>query len=115
AEAALLRVGKGPALVAEELRLQQRAGNRRARHRDERPPRPPAVVMDGARDELLPRPGVPAQQHGDVTARDAADRLVNLLHARMAADERAELPHLAQAALEADDLLGQPRSRERPF
>src|SRR5206468_4971965 len=89
AELALLGVGEGAALVAEQLGFEQRARNGRRRHGDERPPRAAAVVVDRAGDQLLAGARLPAQQDGDVAGRDAPDRLVDLLHARVAADQRA--------------------------
>src|SRR5439155_15011654 len=91
AEPPLLRVGERAALVPEHLRLEERGRNRRARDRDEGPPGAPAVVMDGAGDELLAGAGLAAQQHGDVAGRHAPDGLVDLLHTRVPADDRAEL------------------------
>ncbi len=81
AELALLGVGEGAPLVTEELGFEQRPRNGRRRHRDERPPRAPAVMVDRARDQLLAGARLAAQQHGHVAGRDAPDRLVDLLHA----------------------------------
>ena len=62
----------------------------------ERPARAPAVVVERARHDLLAGAGLAAQQHAHVARRDAPDRLVDLLHGRVAADERAELPDLLE-------------------
>ncbi len=72
AEPALLGVGEGAALVAEQLGFEEGAGNGRARDGDERSARAPAVVMDGARHQLLARARLAAQEHGDVAGRPRA-------------------------------------------
>src|SRR5690606_36442585 len=51
--AVLVRAGEGAALVAEQFGLDQVLGDRRAVHRDERPPRAPRVRGDVLRQELL--------------------------------------------------------------
>ncbi len=114
AEASLLGVGEGATLVAEHLGFQERAGNGRAGDGDERPARPPAVVMDGAGHQLLAGARLAAQQHGHVAAGDAADRLVDVLHARMAADQGAELADFLQPGLESRHLLRQPAAPAAP-
>ncbi len=60
-------------------------------------------------------PGLAAQQHRHVARGDAADGLVDVLHARVPPDDGAELPDLLQAAPEARHLLGQPARREGPL
>ncbi len=53
ADAPLGRPGEGALLVAEQLALQQRLGNRRAVDRQERPVGAAAVLVEGAGDQLL--------------------------------------------------------------
>ena len=98
--------GEGAALVAEKLALEQRLGNGRAIHRDERLPGAIAVLMDRARDQLLAGAGLAADQDGDGLCRDAADFFVKILHRAAAADERvARGARLA----DLDRLGGKPR------
>src|SRR5437667_4629836 len=56
--------GERAADVAEELRLEQGLGNRRAVHLDERHAALRAAVVDRARDELLARTGFAEDEHG---------------------------------------------------
>src|SRR2546428_121787 len=115
AELPLLRVRERAALVAEHLRLEERRRDRGAGHRHERAPGPAAVVVDRARDQLLARTRLPAEEHGDVARGVAPDRLVDILHARVPAVDRAELPHLLEPALELPHLLREPARGERPL
>ena len=78
-------------------------------------PRPATVVVDGLGHQLLAGSRLPAQEHGDVGAGDAADRLVHVLHARVPPDERAELAHLLQPPPEPGHLLGQSGGGHRPL
>jgi len=47
------------------------------------------VLVDGAGDQFLAGAGLTGDQHGDVLAGDAADRLVNLPHRRAPAEDCA--------------------------
>src|SRR5439155_22887477 len=65
-EAALLpprRAGERALLVAEQLRLEQRLGQRRTVLRDERPAAPRRARVDRARDELLARAALALDEH----------------------------------------------------
>ncbi len=66
--------GERPLLVAEELRLDQLLGNRRAVDLDEPLAAAQAVAVDRARDELLADAALALDQHGRVGRRRAADR-----------------------------------------
>ena len=88
------------------------AGMAAQRDRDEGLPRPPAVVVDRAGDDLLARARLPAQEDRHVGARDPPDGLVHLLHAGGLADERPELPDLLDAGPELDDLAGERARRQ---
>ena len=57
------RAGERAAFVAEQLRLEDRLGDRRAVHRDERLPGARAQLMHGARAELLAGAALTEQQH----------------------------------------------------
>ena len=115
AEAALLGVGERALLVAEQLGLEQGDGNGRRRDAHERPPRAAAVVVQRARHHFLAGAGLAAQQHADVGGRDAADGLVDLLHRRVPAHQRAELPDLLEAGAERGHLLGEAARGEGPL
>src|SRR6478672_2784842 len=79
--------GERAANVAKELRLEQRLGNRAAIDRYEGARRPAAVLMDGARDELLARSAVARDEHGCSTVGGVRDLLVDREHRRGAADQ----------------------------
>ncbi len=58
------------ALVAEERARQQALGQRPDVHRHEEPPRPRALLVDGAGHQLLSRAGAALEQHGGGRRRD---------------------------------------------
>ncbi len=64
------RAGERAALVAEQLRLEQRIGQRRAVDRDERPAAPARGVMNEPCDDFLAGPRLAGQQHGRLGAGD---------------------------------------------
>ncbi len=123
AELALLRVGERAALVAEELRLEQIARDRRAVELDERRVPAPAVEVQRARDQLLAGSGLAGDQHrgqlGIVEFRlgreQLADRGLQRQHRFRGADQLVEpalggdLPavvgELLVALLVADELV----------
>ena len=86
ADLLLGRAGERPLLVAEELRLDQLLGNRRAVDLDEPLAAPQAVAVDRARDELLADAALALQQHGRVGRRRALDRVPDLAERRALAD-----------------------------
>ena len=63
AQLALARVGEGAALVAEELALDQRLGDRRAVELDERSARARRAVVQHARDRLLAGAALAGDEH----------------------------------------------------
>ena len=66
------RAGERALLVAEQLRLEQRVGNRRAVERHERLRRARAELVDGLRDQFLAGARLAADQHrGAASARPA--------------------------------------------
>ncbi len=83
-------------LVAEQLRLDERLGDRAAVHRHERPLRARAVVVDRPREPLLARPALALDEHRRLGRRDAGDRLEDADEARVLADDVVE----AEVALE---------------
>jgi hypothetical protein len=72
--------GEGPTHVPEDLRLQQRLGQRAAVDGDEGPARPLAGVMDGLGDDLLARPRFTLDEHGGARGRDPPHQLHYLGH-----------------------------------
>ena len=59
----LPRIGEGPRLHPEQLRLEQRPGDRRAIDRDERTATPGARVVDGLGKQALAGPRLATDQH----------------------------------------------------
>ena len=76
-----------PALVPEELALEELGRQRGAVHLDERPVAPRRSLVDRARDQLLADAALAANQHGDVAVGDLLD------HRRDAAHLLAVAPH----------------------
>jgi hypothetical protein len=74
----LTRIGERAAAVAEQLVLDERLGERAAVHGEERVSAPRARVVEGARDEVLPGPGLPLDDDGHVVGGDLPDRLQHL-------------------------------------
>src|SRR5215510_920939 len=79
------------ALVAEELRLQECGGERRAIHGDERLVAEIRIPVDGPRHQFLSRAGLTADQHGCGRRRNFHDELGQLLHLRVLADDEVTL------------------------
>jgi hypothetical protein len=81
------RPGEGPALVAEELGLHQVAGDRPAVHPDEGLVLARAVLVEGARDELLARARLARDEHRRGGVGHLLQDRVDLLHRRVGADD----------------------------
>src|SRR5262249_22245404 len=80
--------GEGAALVAKQLRFQQRLGDCRAIDRDERLVGGGPRIMDSAREELLARPRLADQQNSRAPrSRDARRQLERLAEQRALADD----------------------------
>ena len=94
---------EGARLVAEELGLQEVAGERGALDGDERAVRALREAVDRLRGELLAGAARPLDEDRRVRRRDLADERVDALHRRRAAREALQLR--AEAALEPVDLL----------
>src|SRR5262249_62040230 len=82
--------GERAALVAEELALDQLAGDGRAVHLDERLAATWAVVVDRVRHQLLSRPARAAAEHRQLRVRDLADHVEDLLQRLSLADDALE-------------------------
>ena len=83
---------EGAALVAEDERLDERPGQRRAVDRHEGLVAPRAHLVERARHELLARAGVAANEHRGVRVCDATDHVANDLHRARQADDGREAP-----------------------
>src|SRR5262249_12759087 len=84
------RAGERAALVAEQLRLEQRLGQRGVVDDHEGPRGPRAGAVNRARDQLLAGPGLALDQDGRVERRHARDELVDLDHLVRLADQALE-------------------------
>ena len=76
---------EGAALVTEQLRLDERLGERRAVDRDERRALARATRVERVRDQLLAGAALAADEHGRIALRDGVDALDELLHRRACA------------------------------
>ncbi len=74
------RPGEGPLLVAKELALQERLRKGGAVDLDERAVGARGVVVDGASDEFLAGPALPAEQDGGPAVGDLLDCVIDLPH-----------------------------------
>ena len=101
------------ALMAEQLRLHERLGQRRAVHDHERPVGARARVVDGPGDQLLPRPRLALDEHGGVEVRHASHELVQLDHPGGLADEVLHAVALAELLPVLPVLAGEPLGLER--
>ena len=91
ADSLAIGAGEGALLVAEQLRLEQRLGQRRAVHFDEVARRAVRVVMNRAGDELLARARLAPDQHGRVALRHLAHDAQHALQRLARADDAVEI------------------------
>src|SRR5207247_3155205 len=91
AQSALRGTRERALLVAEQLALEQRIGDRRAVHRDERLAAPRGEVVDTARHELFPRPRLPLDQDGRGDRSNMLDLDETLLDGRVITYDSVEL------------------------
>jgi hypothetical protein len=82
------RAGEGAALVAEQLRLQQRVGERRAVDRHEGAAVPGPALVQGAGDQLFAGAALAADQDRRVAGGDGVDPIHEPQHLRRTADHR---------------------------
>ena len=104
-DVALGRTGERAALVAEQLGLEERLGQRRAAHANVRARPARRVVVDRRRDQLLAGAALPLHQNVGVRVGDHLDQLEHLLHLLALADDAAEREAPLELLLEADVLL----------
>ena len=100
ADLPLDRPGEGSSLVAEELALEERLGERGAVDRHERLAGPRAAAVEGAGRHLLAGAALAAQQDGRVGGGDAGEQPLDLPDARARADHAG-----VQSALDPPVLL----------
>src|SRR5262249_40057580 len=113
APALRMRAGKGPLLMPKELTLQQVVRDGTTVDGNPGPSAPRAMMMDGARHQLLARPALPAYYHRCVRRRHPADGRENLLH-RWAHPEHAGKRLLVHLPLQRAALLLEFIDVERP-
>ena len=104
-----IRAREAAALVAEQLALDELRRDGAAIQRQERRFAPPAQLVDGVRGELLAGAALADQQRGGRSGRDAAQLIVEHLHALRAAENLAEAAELAQRIAQLADLVLQGR------
>ncbi len=102
ARLALVRAGEGALLVAEDLRFEQRVGQRGAVHRLELLGAAPRQLVDHPRHHFLAGAGRPEDEHRDVRLGGGADPLEDGQHLLVAADQLAEPLHRGRGVLDAD-------------
>jgi hypothetical protein len=100
--------GERALLVAEQLRLDERIGQRRAAHFHEWLLRPQRVVVNGVRDEFLAGARLAANQHGGVGLRDLGHLLVHLPRRTAGPNDVREVVALAQLLPQVRILVGEP-------
>ena len=114
---AVVRAGERALLVAEDLRLEQRVGQRGAVDRLEVLAAAAAQLVDHPRDDFLARAGRAEDQHRDVGLGRRADPLEDDQHLLVAADHFAEALHRRRLVFGADrrapleERVEQPRAR----
>ena len=103
-DAALGGAREGPALVPEELRLDQRLGERGAIQGDERAVPATALEVNGIGHQFLAGAAPAADQDVHVVGSDLADQAAELLHTPAAPDESLVPRPLAHGGPENLDL-----------
>ena len=98
ADAPLVSARERAAFVAEQFAFQQVLRDGGAVDRDKRRLGAGAVLVDGAGDQFLARPGFAPDEHGDGLGGDAADFLADVLHRAAGADERGSARDRARRA-----------------
>ena len=114
---AIVRAGERALLVAEDFRLEQRVGQRRAVDGLEVLGPAPRQLVDHARDDFLARAGRAEDQHRDVGLGGGADPLEDDQHLLVAADHLAEALHRRRGVFDAEGgaaARGRCRAASRP-
>ena len=105
------RAGERAALVAEQLRLEQLVGQRRAVDRDERPVAAARRVVDEPRHDFLAGARLAGQQHRGFGLRDARGLRQHVLPLLRVADDAPLAAARLELAGERGDLRLEPRRR----
>src|SRR5581483_5109004 len=87
------RARESAPLVAEQLRLDQRLGEERAAHRDERPMLPGARLVNEGRGDLLAGSALAGDEDCALTVPDHAQKLEHGAHPRAPADDHGFARH----------------------
>src|SRR5262245_17381743 len=103
-ELPLVGSGERAPLVAEQLGLDERLGDRRGIDGDERPVAPRALMVDSARHQLLASTALAGDQHGRRRRGDLRDQTVQLLDRGMPADDLVEIVGACQLGAQERDL-----------
>src|SRR5262249_35761723 len=114
AHPALERAGEGALLVAEDLALEERLGDRRAVDGHEGPRAPRRALVDGPRGELLAGAALAQEEHGSRRWRGEVDEAIDLLHGLALADEPAMSPQRLDALAEHRHLAERLRLLQAP-
>ncbi len=99
-----LGAGEGPALVAEQLALDEVLGDRPAVEDDQRAPRPRGAGMQGPADQLLARSRLAGHQHAQLGGREPLQQAQDLAHRGALAVEAGVL--VGRRGAHVDDLVG---------
>ena len=91
--------------MAEQLGLEERLGQRGARHFHHGAAAPVRVEVERLRDQLFAGAALAGDEDGRVSLRDLADGLVDLLHRRRVADDALGLHQRADLVAQHLDLL----------
>src|SRR5258708_3016052 len=107
------RAVEGAALVAEQLALEDRFGDRRAVDRHERPRRARRVLVQRAREQLLAGAALAEQQHGGLAGRRLADDVEHRAQGRRMADDRRAGGEAGEPRAQPPVLLKEPPPLQR--
>ena len=105
--------GEGALLVAEQLGLEQRLGQRRAVDGHERPAPPRRALVDGARHALLARAALALDEHGGRAVGHLVDQRHHPAEGGAGADDRALPEQVVEALLQRLVLLDQVAALQR--
>ncbi len=105
--------GKGAFDVPEQLALEQVLRQRRAVDGHERPVAARALIVDGARDQLLAGSALAEEQHRGVGGGHRRDEAEDVTNARRLADDAAQMAGACQLALELAGMSAQAAMRNR--
>ncbi len=105
--------GEGAAHVPEQLALEQRLGHGRAVDGDEGVGRAAALVVEGAGDQVLARPGLAVDEHRRGGVGDPEHEGADVTHRAVLADDRLDGVHLRERLAQRSGLVAEARLGER--